>query len=337
MRTFAEKPKGPLQTSFVKPTIPVQSHFGQRHETNSKMNSASVLSTGFAFNFSRVPVSGRTTLLGEEDKIGPVSRSQDAGVSVPDAVPTAPAPTPPTTAPVAVCTIATKTLIAAADGSANTRKEVGVNEQVELTSSVSARWTASSGTLTPPVSGITVIWTAPDVGATSTVTATPATGAPCSVSINVLPPSHRSLANPPIDRVYSAGLAGSGFKAVVTIKPTNVSFRRIQVWEEAVNAVASGYYDTVLHWNGLPHPPTKRVTPDAANNGLLDTIGTEEPGTPGPFSTGKFVWAIPQHYRIIGNTGNGVHYSTGYHVQLMTKTDGTEGTTKEGASRGRVP
>jgi hypothetical protein len=124
---------------------------------------------------------------------------------------------------------------------------------------------------------------------------------------------------------------------MVTINPTNVSFTRIQVWEGAVNAVASGYYDTVLHWNGFPHPPTQPLVPNASNGGLIDTVGTNEPGSPAPFSTGKFVWAIPQLYRIVGSSGTGTQYSTGVHVQVMTGGNGIEGTAKEGASRGRAP
>ena len=293
----------------------------------------------FGHVFSRVQVlSGRTTLGEEaEEGPGPVSRSldsggpRDAGVPLPGGVPTpAPAPSPP----VAGCTIATRTLVAAPDGTANTRKEVGVNEQIEMTASASAKWTASSGTVTPHASGVTAIWTAPDVGATSSVTATPATGAPCSVSITVIPPTRRSLVKSS-DRAYTAGLAGSGFKAVVTIMPTNVSFTRIQVWEEDVNAVATGYYDTVMGMNGLRHPPTPPLVPNASNSGLIDTIGTNPPGSPGPFSFGRFLWAIPQHYRI-GSTGS-IPYSIGHHTKVMIGIIGAEVTAKEGAIRGRTP
>jgi hypothetical protein len=155
--------------------------------------------------------------------------------------------------------------------------------------------------------------------------------------MNALPPSERSLANPPSPRAYTAGLAGSGFVANVTIKPTNVSFSRIQVREETVAAVASGYYDTVLHWNGKMHPPTTWLNLDANNNGLTDTVGTNPPGSPGPFSAGDFLWAIPQSYRIAGSAGSGSVYSTGYHDQIMGGTSGREATSKEGAVSVRAP
>lgn len=298
----------------------------------------------FNHDFSHIKALTSRTALEEavEVALGPVSQSldadspRDAGSPLPGGIPT-PAPAPPVTPPSPPppgCTITTRTLAAAPDGTAVTRKVVGVNEQVEMTASTSATWTASSGTVTPS-SGNTVIWTAPDARSTSTVTATPPSGSPCSVSMNVLPPARRVLSNPS-DRSYTAGLGGSGFRATVTIMPINVSFTRIQVWEEAVNAVATGYYDTVLGWNGLPHPPTTPLVPNASNSGLIDTVGTNPPGSPGPFSFGTFLWAIPQHYRIIGSTAS-IQYSTGNHAQVMLGPIGAEGTEKEGASRGRVP
>lgn len=121
----------------------------------------------------------------------------------------------------------------------------------------------------------------------------------------------------------------------MTINPANVSLTRIQVREEAVNAVATGYYDTVLGWNGLPHPATAWLTPDASNNGFVDKVGTNEPGSAGPFSLGLFLWPIPQSYRV--NGGAGMVYSTGTHGQVMIGPGGTETTSKEGASRSRTP
>lgn len=204
-----------------------------------------------------------------------------------------------------------------------------------MTASASATWTATDGTFAS-ASGATVTWTAPAAGATCSVTATPTTGTPCSVSMTVVPPSERSLVVQS-QRAYTAGLAGSGFVAGVTIMPTNVSFSRIEVREETVNAVASGYYDTALHWNGLAHPTGTWIPLDAHNNGLIDTVGTKPPGAPGPFSAGDFLWAIPQSYRIAGSTGAGTVYSTGYHIQIMAGTSGIEATAKEGASNARAP
>jgi hypothetical protein len=119
--------------------------------------------------------------------------------------------------------------------------------------------------------------------------------------------------------------------------PLTVPFRRTELREEAVNAVATGYYDTVLGWNGIAHPPTAWLSPDASNNGLVDTVGTSPPGTSRPFSRGNFLWAIPQSYRTAGTSGGGSVYSTANHTQVMGGTNGAETTSKEGASRTRAP
>jgi len=244
--------------------------------------------------------------------------------------------TTPGGAPAPTCSVATRTLVPAPDGTADTRTAVGVNEQVEMTSSAPATWVAACGTVVAPAMGTTAIWTAPAAGGTCTVTATPATGGPCSVSMTVLPPSSRSLVRTGL-QAYTAGLAGSGFVATVTINPTGVSFTRTELREDTVAGVATGYYDTVLGWNGSIHPATAWLSPDIHNSGLVDTIGTVPPGSGGPFSEGTFVWPIPQSFRTAGTAGTGSPYSTAFHVQVMIGPSGAEGTAKEGASRGRVP
>jgi hypothetical protein len=372
MRTFAPQPQATQQTMSAKSIIPGRAHFGQSREVNSihyfqrqsgtqaerrflhpevesfKVDSGTASNLRFGHDFSRVAVfSGRTTLEGEEEEgPGPVSQSSDAGSPRDAGVPTpplappvtplaplAPLVTPPSPPP--RCTITTRTLVAAPDGTANTRTQVGVNEQVAMTASAPSTWTASAGTVAP-TSGATVTWTAPGAGATCTVTATPARGGACSVPMTVIPPSHRSLVKK-TDKAYTAGMAGSGFFADVTIMPTGVSFTRTEFREDTVNAVATGYYDTVLHWNGIAHPPTAWLRPDASNSGLVDSIGTVPPGTPGPFSAGTFLWAIPQAYRTAGTSGSGSVYSTPPQTQEMFGSSGAEGTAKEGASRGRRP
>jgi hypothetical protein len=154
--------------------------------------------------------------------------------------------------------------------------------------------------------------------------------------MDVVQPRERALTRSS-DRAYTAGLAGSGFVADVVIQPTDVSFSRIEVREGAVNAAAVGYYRTVLGWNGIRHPPGAWLTPDAANSGIIDTIGSVPPGTGGPFSAGVFVWSIPQLYRVAGASGAGRRYSIGVHTQAMTGATGEEITSKEGASRTRTP
>jgi hypothetical protein len=196
----------------------------------------------------------------------------------------------------------------------------------------SPQWTATGGTLTI---GASVVWTAPADGATCTIKATPAKGTPASVSMEVIPPDSRVL-YPWVDRVYDPGRAGSGFKADVTIMPLDVSFARTEVWEGAATAVATGYYDTTLGANGKRHLPTQPVVPPRPRTSAIirDTVGTDPPGSPGPFSPGTFEWAIPQLHRPAGGSGARV-YSTPHQLQMMIGNKGTEGTAKEGAVRTR--
>lgn len=298
----------------------------------------------FTANGPRALPSGLTTLEDDPQTLSDPTSQADAGPT-----PAAPAPPPnqapspspspspgPSTPPPAhapSCTVTTKTLVAAPDGTANTRTTVGVNEQVLVTSSVSATWTASGGTVPPPATGTAVTWTAPGDSASSSITATPATGSPCSVSMTTIRPSNRSLAKK-TDRTYTATLGGSGFVADVTIMPTKVSFSRIEVREETVNATATGYYGVV---NGRPHPTGSWWPVSARNSGITDGVGQSEPGSPAPFSAGTLTWPIPQSYHIAGSSAAGIVFSIGTHTQVMGSTSGDETTSKEGATRSRTP
>jgi hypothetical protein len=255
-----------------------------------------------------------------------------------------PAP-PPASPPAPACVLTTRTVAAAPDGTGNTRTTVGVNERVVMTAAAAGAWTATGGRLSA-TAGTSVTWTAPvapSAGQDFTIVSTPpgAGAAPCSVTMRVVPPARRRLtvrgaaAVPPGQRVYTAGLAGSGFVADVRIHPLSVSFSRLQVREGTATAVATGYYNTVLGWNGSVHPLGTWLTLDANNGGIIDTVGTNPPGSGAPFSPGRFTWPIPQFYRRVGSTGNGRRYSVGTHRQRMNGTAGVETTSKEGATRTR--
>jgi hypothetical protein len=208
-----------------------------------------------------------------------------------------------------------------------------------MTASESATWTTSGGVFTPTI-GATSVWTAPIVGTTCVVTATPPKGTPCSVSMTVVAPKSFSLVKPS-DLIYDAGKAGSGFTAEITIGPTYVSFGGIKIGEGEATADVSGHYLELSKKiaNYKEHPKTSvPVALNAANSGPIDTVGKPPPGTPAPFGLpGKFVWHIPEYYFAPGGPGSGIQYTTAVHVQVMIDSDGTEGTSKAGASRGRHP
>ncbi len=234
-------------------------------------------------------------------------------------------PRPPPPPP---CTIVTRTLVSAPDGTADTRRVVGINERVQMTVSGSAAWSATRGTLSPVI-GPTTIWTAPDPGGSCTINARTTAGATCSVAMQVIPPGPRQQTKLSDRGPYSPGLAGSGFVGKVTFTPTSVSFSRLESREDTARGIAVGYYDTVLHWNGIVHRAGRWLPIDSANSGRTDTVGTNPPGTPPPFSKGKFTWPIPQLYRLVGGSG-ATRYTTAMHVQEMTGPTGEETTSKDG-------
>ena len=242
-------------------------------------------------------------------------------------------PPPPRPEPTP-CTITTKTLVAAPDGTPDTRAMVGVNERVEMSTSSTAAWTATCGTIVPSA-GPTVIWTAPDSPGACTVTAALADGVTCSVGVTVLAPAGNVQVRRS-DVWYLPGFAGSGFFGAGTVLPKSVSFSRVEVREERVTAAATGYYDVVLHQSGAIHEQGDWVTVTATNDIGTDRIGTHPPGTRKPFRKGSFSWAIPESYRALGSSKI-ITYSTAHHVQEMTGKTGEETTLKEGASRTRKP
>lgn len=233
--------------------------------------------------------------------------------------------------------ITTKTLQPAPDGKPDTRRIVGVNERVEMTFPSPAIWTATGGEILPAPDS-SIIWTAPDVSGYWTITAWPKAGVAASITIHTIPPLNCKQTKAG-DRKYAAGMAGSGFFGNVEVEPKSVSFSRLEIIEGTVNAIATGYYNIYpVVWAGAQHTPAdKWVGINDANKCLgYDKVGSDPPGTPGPFKKGYFFWPIPKFYRPVGGA-TGRKFCTGNHVQVMTGESGEEITAKEGAIRYRTP
>jgi hypothetical protein len=252
---------------------------------------------------------------------------------VPSPPPGAPAgPAAPAGPP---CTLSSQTLDTAPDGTADTRTVVGVNEIVMMTASAPSTWSATAGTIS--ATGASGGWVSPASAKpmSCSVTATPASGSPCSINFQVNPPSERKMTKT-TDIAYTAGRSGSGFEATALILPLNVSFSGIQVREETVAGEATGYYKDVLGWNKGMHPTGSWNRVDAKNNNIKDTIGTKPPGERGPFGIGTFFWPIPLIWRT-PNDPKTYSYGTANQIQVMMDSSGTEITSKEGAERLRTP
>lgn len=238
------------------------------------------------------------------------------------------------------CTISSQTWEHAPDGTADTRIVVGVNESVQLTATAPSAWSATAGNIfASATASPSASWVSPASSATAvscSITATPATGSPCSISFQVIPPRERKMTRM-TDHAYTAGRSGSGFMATALVLPLNVSFGSIEVREETVAASAGGYYENVLHWDKGMHPVGKWVSVDATNNNIKDEIGTKPPGETGPFSFGTFVWPIPLSWRHPNAPTTTFPFGPAVQMQLMMDNSGTEITTKEGATRSRTP
>lgn len=243
------------------------------------------------------------------------------------------------------CLITTTTFISAPSGAPGTRKTVGVGEIVEIGASMPVTWTISGGRIhgRKPKAENAIYWLAPEVGGSSTITATPKAGGSCSVTFKVIPPS-MIVYSKGKDRPYDPGRSGSGFIAGMSIRPLDVNFAAIELREGTCPTVASGYYTHLkvsgrtLNMNDVEHQPNPKWGPvDAENNGTGDKIGTHPPGLPGPFEKGVMTWTIPQFYRLFNGSGNGVFFCNSIHVQSMGGTTGTEISIKGAANRTRTP
>jgi len=216
--------------------------------------------------------------------------------------PVVPVTPPPTTAP----TVTTQTLIAAPDGTADTRTTVGVGERVRLTGNTAGTWTASEGTIIGLNTGSNVIWEAPAVAANPVITLTTPGGATATNFTVIAPDS--------LDMIIGArhniavGTAGACMITNVTVQPLNVSFGRTQ-WLEVPGPASNitGYF-TRFSAAQLRHHPNPRYLPfNDLNTGLTDHAAFHN--APPAFSDGTFDWVIPNRYKIDGESdAQGRHF-----------------------------
>jgi peptidoglycan hydrolase-like protein with peptidoglycan-binding domain len=240
----------------------------------------------------------RSSALVDDGKVGPATMSaldslfSGGAPSLPPVVPVVPTPTTP---PV----VTTQTLVAAPDGSADTRTTIGVGERVRFTSPTAGTWTASEGRIIGLNTGANVVWEAPAVAATPIITITTPGGA-TATTMTVIAPTSLDMAvssNEPI----AVGTAGACMITNVTVNPLNVSFARTQ-WLEVPGPASnvSGYF-TRFSAAQLRHHPNPRYLPfNDFNAGLTDHAALHH--APPAFSFGTFDWVIPNRYKIDGES-----------------------------------
>jgi hypothetical protein len=182
------------------------------------------------------------------------------------------------------------------------------NAQVTAAALGGLQWSIVSGggTLTGAGTDGTGTYTAPGTAATVVLRLAIVSGAQQGqrhdYTITIVAPSDGLLVKNSNVR-HTQGYISVGFRGLIFLDPTDVSFANLQFAEGSVSAVASGYFASL---NGSSHPPT---TPPASIGscdsvigcqvlGVVDTVDTND--DPPPFSTGDFLWAIPWQYQAPG-------------------------------------
>ncbi len=217
------------------------------------------------------------------------------------------------------------------------RTKVGVGEIVFVTLSPtpsgSVSWAASAGSLASGTSS-QVTWTAPDTGANPvTVTAT-VDGYNYVRTFNVVAPSGTFWERKPGTGIkHTYGLPSAGFQANTYLTPDDVSFTRIETREQAVNAIATGYFS---YENGDPHPLGSWITTDAPTSGKgslngYDSIYGQASTAHTPWAAGTFTWNIPWEYRV-GTSGTAHQFTTLTHLKQMVDSSGSVTISKGGVS-----
>jgi hypothetical protein len=235
----------------------------------------------------------------------------------------------------------------APDGTPDSRTTIGVCET--LVFGVGGRamhWSADSGWPSARSGRANFEWAAPERARTSTITATdPATGASCSLELEVVAPSGTRLRNVGED-VFPAGTAGAGMDLTVAVLPRNVNFGWIAIHEDSGPALdVKGYFADNFPAARLRHdasPGFARIgwdnmlAPDAAGDPQGDHAATR-PGTlPPPWSAGSYRWSIPTRYRCFNSTHDGFVF-TRVPQRFAMEGDGTVIVTKGSERVERTP
>ncbi|WP_299441120.1 DUF4157 domain-containing protein [uncultured Aquimarina sp.] len=240
----------------------------------------------------------RASSLGADGILGPSSMSALDSLftkGVPSLPPVTPVTPTPTTPPV----VTTETIKSAPDGTADTRTTVGVGERVRFTATTAGTWTVSEGHIIGINNGASIVWEAPAVAASPTITITTPGGTKVT-PFTVVPPNSLNMVvsnHHPIP----AGTAGACMILNFSVNPLNVNLGRTQ-WLEVPGPATnvSGYFNQ-FNAATIFHNPTEDFLPFNDNNaGLRDHAAWHE--VPPPFSFGSFEWVIPNQYKIDGES-----------------------------------
>jgi hypothetical protein len=231
-------------------------------------------------------------------------------------------------------TITHETVFSTPDGSPKRREDVGVGEKVVFTGSAAGRWSATSGT-PATASGDKFTWTAPDRGATATITLT-AAGRSSSVVMRVIEPEGiTAVRNSTIS--YRPGRQGAGMKLTFNYRPMKVSFGNVEAKE--VSGPASNVWGYFTRYN---LPDLWHDSGDTFYGIGKDNRDTAEDTAsfynyPSPWEAGGYQWKIPNHFKTKTESGDGKLFTYVFQVFTIVDASGRSKVEKAGSSVERSP
>jgi hypothetical protein len=232
--------------------------------------------------------------------------------------------------------ITSETTFRAPGGTDNTRKTVGVGEEVTFTGSASGEWAATSGEPLTLANGRTFEWTAPNRAEKPTekepeITLKVATKS-ATVKMTVVEPASIRAVKQSETTDIGKGTAGAGMQLAFNYNPMTVSFGNVLAKEVSGPATEiEGYYAEHYTADGLWHEAGIAWFLIKENNewSAEDEAFTEDPFT--PYKKGKFRWDIPNRFRVKSEWLDGKQFTT--VTQAVSMDDyGTVTITKAGAS-----
>lgn len=232
--------------------------------------------------------------------------------------------------------IAVETKFNAPDGSPKTRTDVGIGEDVEFTAPNAGEWTASGGSPTTLASGTTFDWTAPNRAATVTIKLKVCDNE-SSIDMNVIEPDGiTATKNSEIS--YPAGTQGAGMTLTFNYHPMNASFGNVESKEVSGPATNIwGYFKDNFAPADLWHDSGDTFYAIGQDNRDTATDTAAFSGLPAPWKEGGFEWEIPNHFRVIGEGGDGKEFTIVVQIFSILDTSGRSRVEKAGASVERSP
>lgn len=223
--------------------------------------------------------------------------------------------------------ITSDTINFAPNNTDTTRTDVGVGERVRFYGDTSGDWTASEGRIIGIRNGENMVWEAPAVATTSTITLTTPAGS-ASINMRVIAPQDLTM-NVIRNESIPFGTAGACMINRVVVHPLNVSFGRTQWFEVPGPATnITGYYNR-FPTSDLKHKPNPNYLPfNDDNSGLTDHAATHR--EPAPYAQGTFEWVIPNRYKIDGESDAQGRFFTNTTQSFYIYSNGTVLVTKAG-------